>query len=133
MLPTPTNSNYTKIINGKYRNGKHLYGHTQAFHAQQNVHKAAPSEGGCCTTRVGCSSVTNIGTLQCLWFLVIVHLMQRKPNVSALSHGLLCLSPRRTEGTSLKSIKLGFLLTRTAMMSIHLGTIIAARPPVYML
>lgn len=103
------------------------------FMHNKHVHKAAPSEGGCCTTRVGCSSITNIGTLQCLWFLVIVHLMQRKPNVSALSHGLLCLSPRRTEGTSLKSIKLGFLLTRTVMMSIHLGTIIAARPPVYML
>ena len=103
------------------------------FMHKKHVRKVAPSEGGCCTSHVGCSSITNIGTLQCFWFLVIVHLMQRKPNVPALSHGLLCLSPRRTEGTFLKSVKLGFLLAQTVMMSTHLGTMIAARPPVYML
>ena len=74
------------------------------FVHNKHGHKAAPSEGGCCTTCVGCSSITNIGTLQSLWFVVIVHLMQRKPNVSALSDGL-CLSPRRTEGTFLESVK----------------------------
>lgn len=135
MLPIPTDSIIPKSSMKNIEMGNTYMATHKHFMHNKHVHKVAPSEGGCGTTRVGCSSITNISTLQrlCLWFLVIVHLMQRTSNVSALSLELLCLSPRRTERTCLKSVKLGFLLTRTVMMSTHLGTMIAAHPPVYML